>query len=59
MKQTGKYEPSEDQFDIDHEITEKVNDAKIDILDLKSEYPDHEEYRAVVKAIISEYLDSL
>jgi hypothetical protein len=58
MLHSGSYHRVENEFDIDHEINDSVNAAKAVISQLSKDL-EKEDYRLVMKAIISEFVESL
>ena len=55
---TGKRSPIEDDYDIDHKITEIIELTRTFITELIKEVGE-EDYKKIAKSIISEHLDIL
>jgi hypothetical protein len=58
MKQTGLYNSVEDDFDIDHEITEMVELTKKHIEALRDKVGVRY-FKVIAKVVINEYLEAL
>ena len=58
MRHTGKYSPTEDEFDIDIKINEEAEIAQNIIKRLKSELSDAD-FNKVMRVLATEYINAM
>ena len=58
MKTTGRYSPTESDFDIDHVINNEVEKTENEIKDIKFDYTE-EDAKSILKAKLQTFLNEL